>query len=103
MKAEEFEREARRMIREIEDPVELRAKLTAMVEEKFPVKAFEDGEELPMHEFLSRFQKHYCKGVVPAFYGLPVVVYTGQVKEALHVVIPAVVSGRQPAVSDKQN
>ena len=50
--------------------------MTAQTEE--PVGAsgarplFVDGEEVRMHEFMTRFQKQICKGIIPDFYQWPV-------------------------------
>jgi hypothetical protein len=69
-KTEAFVANARRMIREIKDPVELQRQLEEMVGEEFPVArpTFRVGDTMPMHEFLARYQKNICYGVVPRFY-----------------------------------
>ena len=73
MNGSELAREARRLVREIkDDPIRLQMQLTELIKENFPVRTFDDGERLPMHEFLSRFQRHHCGGLVPNFYCRPV-------------------------------
>ncbi len=71
-KTQLFVENARRAVREIDDPAELQKVLRGMIAQTFPTaanKIFEPGERMPMHEFMSRFQKHYCNQNVPAFYG----------------------------------
>jgi hypothetical protein len=68
---------ARRMIREIDDPVELKRQLEEMLTEACPVptqRVFDPAERMLMHQFLERFQTSYCKRNVPAFYHWPVTI-----------------------------
>ena len=69
-KAERVVERTLQMYTEITDPVEFARQLREMVEAEFPVAkpAFEQGEEMPMHEFLARYQSRICHGVVPDFY-----------------------------------
>ncbi len=43
--------------------------------------SFEDGEEMPMHEFLERFKRDYCGGVEPRFYQSTVRIYSNNSKD----------------------
>lgn len=74
--SDEFVGKCRAAIREIKDPAELQRQLREMVEESFPVAkpVFSVGETLPMHAFLSRYQREICAGVVPSFYDRQVTV-----------------------------
>ena len=74
MDAEEFQSVATELIRGTEDPDELKQKLTAMVEEHFPAKTFAAGQRMPLHLFLSVYEKKFCGGVLPALYARPVTV-----------------------------
>jgi len=70
----------RDLIRTEDDAAVLQEKLRAMVEEAHPVAAplFANGEVMPMHQFLSRFQEKLCDGVVPRFYECPVTVIANE-------------------------
>lgn len=79
----------RKLIRTEEDAVILREKLTAMIEEAHPVAIFKIGEIMPMHEFLARYEKKVCRGVVPRFCSALVHVVGGNTEGmgALEVII----------------
>ena len=99
-RTDEFVAACRAAIREVKDPVELQRRLTEMVEEAFPVATpvFTPGETLPMHAFLSRYQREICAGVVPSFYDRPVTIVDAG-KETILVAIRAAKSenGRNEA------
>lgn len=59
----------REMIVAITDPEELRRQLEEMLTEEFPPPAppFVDGEVMTLQEFVNRFERRICRGVVPDF------------------------------------
>jgi len=83
MNAAEFQTTAENLIRTIEDPAELKLKLYELVETRFPVMVFADGEEIPMHEFERRFKRAVCAGNETRFAQWPVRILRGTDGELL--------------------
>lgn len=70
--------EVRRLIRTVQDPVELQKQLTEMVEEAHPVLPFEPAEEMLMHQFVDCFKKGFCEGNETRFWQWPVRIVMGK-------------------------
>lgn len=90
----------RKLIRTEEDAAVLQEKLKAMIEEAHPAPVFRAGETMPMHEFLSRYQKKICGGVVPQFYSVAVRVLSSEPQALSFEIVGAKDIFPLPAPSD---